>query len=79
MQPDKTGHIVLATEDPDEPGAHDPHRRAPRSVGDAIWAVLGVVREALNPPLIGGLVGIVIGVIPWTHTQFFDASSWLNP
>jgi auxin efflux carrier family protein len=36
-------------------------------------------RTCLNPPLVGGLAGIIFGVIPWTQYELFDADGWLSP
>ncbi|ORY72931.1 hypothetical protein BCR35DRAFT_307471 [Leucosporidium creatinivorum] len=33
----------------------------------------------LNPPLVGGLAGIILGVIPWTQYELFDGDGWLSP
>ncbi|KAK4704331.1 hypothetical protein P7C70_g1885, partial [Phenoliferia sp. Uapishka_3] len=34
---------------------------------------------ALNPPLIGGLLALFFGIIPWLHQQLFTTAGWLTP
>ncbi|KAJ7175791.1 auxin efflux carrier [Mycena filopes] len=54
----------------------------PPSLKDKILASLQRAKnwmaDAINPPLIGGLLALSFGLIPWTHTQFFG-SGILSP
>ncbi|KAK4049973.1 hypothetical protein OIV83_003797 [Microbotryomycetes sp. JL201] len=79
MQPEQTGQIVLPTEEPVGAGAHIPRSYKIVSLSQRMSRCAQWIRDALNPPLVGGLLGIAIGVIPFTHSVFFSQSSILNP
>ncbi|KAF7291578.1 Dual specificity kinase 1 [Mycena chlorophos] len=55
------------------PGSHPPRHYIRTTVHLGIKAV-----RALNPPLIGGLLALVFGLVPWFHTQLFG-SGILSP
>ncbi|KAM0786202.1 hypothetical protein ACM66B_007006 [Microbotryomycetes sp. NB124-2] len=79
MQPEQTGQIVLPTEEASVgAGAHIPRHHKIVSLGQRISRCFHWIKDALNPPLIGGLLGITIGIVPWTHSAFFNQSSVLN-
>ncbi|KAL7423976.1 hypothetical protein Q5752_001561 [Cryptotrichosporon argae] len=47
------------------------------------WWYLGWARRGvagfLNPPMAGGLLAVVAGVIPFTHSSLFDEGAWASP
>lgn len=53
------------------------------SKGAKMQRILGkaftFVTVALNPPLIGGILAIFFGIIPWLHRQLFTTAGWLSP
>ncbi|KAJ7784838.1 hypothetical protein DFH07DRAFT_483 [Mycena maculata] len=55
---------------------------APPTTKDRTLSGLKTAKEwtvgAMNPPLIGGLLAIFFGIIPWFHTQLFG-SGFLSP
>ncbi|KAJ7505390.1 hypothetical protein B0H11DRAFT_1708938, partial [Mycena galericulata] len=54
----------------------------PPSVKQRIMSGLKTVKDwivlAANPPLVGGLLAVIFGVIPWFHTELFG-SGFLSP
>ncbi|CAD6569589.1 MAG: hypothetical protein TREMPRED_005321 [Tremellales sp. Tagirdzhanova-0007] len=47
------------------------------------WRFLQIVRQStagfLNPPMIGGIAAIVVGVVPFLHSWLFDQDAVLSP
>ncbi|KAJ7069851.1 hypothetical protein C8F01DRAFT_531628 [Mycena amicta] len=41
--------------------------------GSYLGRTVDTVRRAMNPPLIGGLLAVTFGLIPWFHTELFGA------
>nr|GAT60367.1 dual specificity kinase 1 [Mycena chlorophos] len=67
----ESGRISLP--ETETPGTHPPRHYIRTTVHLGIKAV-----RALNPPLIGGLLALVFGLVPWFHTQLFG-SGILSP
>jgi hypothetical protein len=68
----EAGQIALPPdEDAEPPTVKDRVISALKTVKD--WIVL-----AINPPLMGGILAVGFGLIPWFHRELFGAG-WLSP
>ncbi|KAM0751651.1 hypothetical protein T439DRAFT_324841 [Meredithblackwellia eburnea MCA 4105] len=59
-------------DEPAEPTWKDKAKQGLYHALDWVWV-------ALNPPLIGGVLAVTFGIIPFFHHHLFDPSGWLTP
>lgn len=72
--PPKRGAITLPPGEGPAPRARNP------TVWRRIKRGLTLVRECVNPPMIGGILGILAGVAPKVlHKAVFDDKGWASP
>lgn len=54
-------------------------KRVSNSIGSKLKAVWESVGEYLNPPMIGGGVAVILGLIPFMRHALFDNTGFLSP
>lgn len=78
LQPDDAERQPLLHHRQSIHDAEAPHPEGPKSSGHSqplLYKIWSGFKSVLNPPLIGGLVAIIVGVIPFLHKLFLSENS----
>jgi hypothetical protein len=66
----ESGNIALPIE---EPASESRRRRKQVKIIANARRIKDWIVSAMNPPLVGGILAVCFGLIPWFHTEFFGA------
>ncbi|KAJ7794164.1 auxin efflux carrier [Mycena olivaceomarginata] len=66
----ESGNIALPIE---EPAPESRRRRKQVKIIANARRIKDWIVSAMNPPLVGGILAVCFGLIPWFHTEFFGA------